>query len=279
MTAIPTVAASLFERLKQCGDPRKSWRWPKGDPDYVAKLGLGPEHVPVLMEIARLRIDEESLPDDPVAWHAPIHAWRAMAQLRAVPAVSLLLDMLDPMDAAGDQWHLEEFPQALALIGTPAFDPVAGYLADESHADFSRACAAHSLCCIAQKHVEMRERAVASLSERLSEHERMCDLNAFLISYLIRLKATESAELIERVYAAGHVDEQIVGDWGTVRRELGVEGIGLVSQVPARRRPLLSLRPPESSVPEPTGRSFKSRERQKLKKQRSARRRNRGKGR
>lgn len=271
----------LFEQLKGCGDPRQSRGWAKGEPDYIARLGLGPQHVPALLDIARRRIDDEEWPEDESAWYAPIHAWRALAQLRAVAAVPLLLEMLDPMDADGDDWHLEEFPDAFALIGPPAFEAVAGYLSDASHSEYARVCGAHALCRIAQVHPHMRDQAVKTLTECLGRYvQNGSDLNSFLISYLVKLGAAGSTELIERAYAARRVDEWIVGDWDTVRRRLGVEGMGLAPEKQARRQVQLPYWPgtgqPGSGEAK---RSFKSRDRKKQKQQRKARKRGRGRSR
>ena len=54
--------------------------------------------------------------------------------------------------------------------------------------------------------------------------------NAFLICYLLDLRAVESAEVIERAFAADRVDIMIGGDWNDIRSELGVEGLGLVPE-------------------------------------------------
>ena len=55
-----------------------------------------------------------------------------------------------------------------------------------------------------------------------------------MVGYLLDLDAVESAEVIERAFAAGVIDEMVAGDWTTVREELGVTGLGLV---PDRPRP------------------------------------------
>ena len=59
------------------------------------------------------------------------------------------------------------------------------------------------------------------------------EFNAFVVSYLLDLDAKESAETIERAFAADCIDMWICGDWHDVRAELGVDGIGLVPERPA----------------------------------------------
>jgi hypothetical protein len=99
---------------------------------------------------------------------------------------------------------------------------------------------------------------------------------------LLNLKAVESAEIIERAFAADTVDETVVGDWGVARRELGVRGLGLIpEECPARRRPMfaphLFLGDPEpTATREATRQKVKDRmAKAKRRQQQKSRRRNR----
>jgi hypothetical protein len=88
------------------GDARDSMgHWP----DYLA-LGLGPEHIPDLIRMAtdeKLHwADSESLE----VW-SPIHAWRALGQLRAESTVEPLLGLLHRIDDDQDDWVGEEIPE------------------------------------------------------------------------------------------------------------------------------------------------------------------------
>ena len=55
-------------------------------------------------------------------------------------------------------------------------------------------------------------------------------VNAYVVTALIDLKATEAAEVIERAHAADCVDVSVNGNWNDVRKELGVPGLGLVPE-------------------------------------------------
>ncbi|HEU5369606.1 MAG TPA: hypothetical protein VFU69_14125, partial [Ktedonobacterales bacterium] len=64
-------------------------------PDY-RELGLGPEHINDLILLAtdhELRWGEED-DDAPEVW-APVHAWRALGQLRAEAAIEPLMAWFD----------------------------------------------------------------------------------------------------------------------------------------------------------------------------------------
>ena len=227
---------STMERLCQKGDPRDTTRWHEGDPDYVTEFGLRQTHIPALVEIVRRWADNDEMPED--KWSAPIHAWRALAQLRAVEVVEPLLAMQNQLDERGDQWYLEEFHDVFGVIGPPAIAALSAYLRDRSNTEYSRISTANGLCEVGKRHPDTRPQIVEVLAGHLAAQESgIYSLNGFLIGYLADLKAVESAEVIERAFAAGVVDEMVSGDWTTIRGELGVPGLGLVSDRPRPRRP------------------------------------------
>ena len=149
-----------------------------------------------------------------------------------------MLEMIGPMEARDDDWYLEEFPDAFAMVGPPAYDKAVVFLDDSSHALYPRVGIAHAIVKIAERHPDLRDLAVMNLSGRLADFENNdAQLNAFLICYLLDLRAWETAGVIEGAFAADEVDIQIVGNWNHVRRELGVEGRGLVPPKLAEAKP------------------------------------------
>ena len=63
---------------------------------------------------------------------------------------------------------------------------------------------------------------VAILADQLKLFMRNGDnINAFLISRLIDLKAVETAPLMKQAFAADLVDTNVVGDWEDVQVKLG----------------------------------------------------------
>ena len=85
------------EKLRRAGDTSETWKWAQGDQDYVKQSGLGPKHIPALIDIAREWIGVEERLDNNT-FYAPVHAWRALGQLRAVETVEPLLAMQKAMD-------------------------------------------------------------------------------------------------------------------------------------------------------------------------------------
>jgi hypothetical protein len=229
------VERSEFLRtcLEQFGDPRDFSRWETGEVNYVTTLELTPADVPDLLAVARKWAEPMDWPDDKdyVAGYAPVHAWRGLAQLGAAEAVPVLLEMLAPLDASGDDWFLEEFPHAFAWIGPAAIPALRDYLADSAHDVFARVCVAHSLQEVAAKHPQTRDEVVKILIEALSRFaDTEASVNAYVVTALLDLKATEAAEVIERAHAADCVDVSVNGNWNDVRKELGVPGLGLVPE-------------------------------------------------
>jgi hypothetical protein len=224
MPESPDIEA-VMDALKRRGRPESTDHWPDGNPDYVTEYSLTQEHVPALIELATTYSDADQ---DDAAVYAQIHAWRALGQLGAVEAVQPLLDVQEELDDIDDDWYLEEFGLVFGLIGRQAIEPVAAYMRDTKRGLFPRQNAAGGLSAIATRFPESREQVVSILVEELSRHDQnQADLNGALVGDLLNLKATEAAEAIERAFEANVVDTTVAGDWGAVRQELGVDGLGL----------------------------------------------------
>ena len=205
-------------RLLNLGDPRDRREWPV----YTA-LGLTREHAP---DLIRMMLDDDLNNADSESrevW-APLHAWRALGQLRAVEAIEPLLSLLRHIDEHDDDWIGEEVPRVFSMIGAPAMPALTAYLADETQGLFARIAAAHSLEWISRRYAATRDQSLATLSAQL-EHFAGQDptLNAFLISYLLDLEDVEAAPLIERAFASDQVDLAVAGDWEDAQIELGLK--------------------------------------------------------
>lgn len=188
-------------------------------PDYLA-MGFAAEHVPELM---RMVLDEEleAGDGDEPATYGPVHAWRTLGLLRAEQAVEPLMWRLE----TDDDWAKEEIPAVLGMIGPAAFEPLRATLARRSQdpEPWGAGAAASGLVEIAQRHPEMRDAAVASLSRQLrwwARHEPV--LNTMLIHDLVELKAVEAAPLMEAAFAANAVDTMHDDDWEDVQVALGL---------------------------------------------------------
>ena len=206
--------------LMKLGDVREQPKWH----DYLA-LGLKPEHMPELVRMASDEALHDADGESSAVW-APVHAWRALGQLRVEAAVEPLLGLLHRIDDEDDDYAGEDVPEALATIGPAALGPTSEYLVNPEHGTFARIAASRTLEKIGQRYPTLREAAVAALTRtlaRFGEAGRDEGLNAFLISDLVNLQAVEAATLIERAFAAGAVDPMVLGDWDDVALMLGIE--------------------------------------------------------
>ena len=209
MSDLATTAANSYaspvNRLLSLGEPRRN-----ESRDYAA-LGLFADAVPELIRMAT----DEALNDGPqkskLVW-APVHAWRALGQLRAPEAIAPLLTLFQRADDS-DDWVMSDLPEALALIGAPAIEPIASFLADSTRGEWARVTAADALGHIGQAHPDLRADCVARLAKQL---EKIADqpetVNTFVISALWDLRAVEAMPVIERAFASGRVDESVNGD-------------------------------------------------------------------
>lgn len=208
--------AEPVSQLLMLGDCREEHEWR----DY-GTLGVGPGQVPDLIRM----VDDDELHE--ADWEsteiwAPIHAWRALGQLRAEAAVEELLGILWRIDD-GNDWVGEEVPVVLGMIGPVAVPKIAEYLDEPLHGVWPRSAAAHALAEISQRHPAARDDCVAVLSSSLQDYAvHHPALNAFLMSYLVDLKAVESAPVMEEAFAADRVDISVQGDWEDVQILLGL---------------------------------------------------------
>ena len=208
-----------LDKLLTLGDPRRFSEWP----DYL-ELGLGPEHVADLIRMATDKELNQADVENLEVW-APLHAWRALGQLRAEAAIAPLMQLFHEQE--GDDWMGAELPKVYGMIGPAAIPALTTYLADESHGIFPRIDAASSLENITMTHPDARPQCIAAITRQLeSFDEQDPTLNAFLISSLVEMSAVESAAVIEQAFAADCVDETIRGDWDDVAVDLGLKEPG-----------------------------------------------------
>ena len=208
--------AGPLATLLALGEPKyaRDFSWP----DYRT-FGIGAEHITALIAISTDR-ELIYLPDEKDArgW-GPIHAWRALGQLRAVEAIEPLICLFH--EVPDNDWIIEEMPDVFALIGTEAFPALDRYLRDSTRPVYSRLIAATSITQIAVTHPEMREQAVEALVEQLVNFKQnSAGMNGVLIANLVELEAVEKADLIQKVFSEGKVDRFIVGDWRDVKQRL-----------------------------------------------------------
>jgi len=183
------------DKLLTCG--MNGWITPDKWPDY-RKLGIGPEHIPDLIRMATDEELNEANEQNTEVW-APMHAWRALGQLRAVEAIEPLLGLLERLE--NDDWVHDELPDVFAKIGPAALPALTEYVADLSHAVSSQISAITSIEKIGKRWSDARGECLPLLDKRLERFEENEPLvNGILVLELVRWGAREAAPLIERAF-------------------------------------------------------------------------------
>jgi hypothetical protein len=209
------------DRLLTLGKPDYKDDWT----DYLA-LGITDEHVPALIDVLQdpgLSWEAHVKGADEAPFWAPLHAWRALGQLRAEAAAEPLVRTLLRSD--DDDWASAEIPEALVMIGPVALGPVRDALpaAVREPEPWLGARLAETVAKIARAHPAVRESAVETLTRQLRVWaDQSGELNAFLVWSLMDLRAVESAAVMREAFEAGAVEESVTGDWEDVQVELGL---------------------------------------------------------
>ena len=190
--------------------------------DY-AGLGLSLNDVAALIHMATDYQLHDGPQNSPIVW-APVHAWRALAQLRAEEAIAPLVGLFRRADEAIDDWINADLPEALAWFGAPVLVPVTDFLANPAHGEWARVAAADTIGCVGKTNPELRADCVARLTVQLERFTEQSEtFNAFLISPLWDLRAVEAMPVTERAFASGRVDESVQGDVEDVQIEFGLK--------------------------------------------------------
>jgi len=221
-----------LDRLLSYGDAlemrKKSSEWP----EYVTELGLGPEHIEGLTQMALDEELDQADSDSLLVW-APLHAWRALGQLKAISAIPGLLTLLE----SDSEWAWEELPEVCAMVGPETIPMVAEFLADKTHSEAARNSSTACLEKIAEIHPKSRTECIKVFTRQLEKMENLLNLNGFLIAALLELKAVSAAPVIEIAFQVGRVDPMVAGDWEDVQVALGL--------IPERKSPPIKNNLPE----------------------------------
>jgi hypothetical protein len=190
---------------------------------YVELFGIGAEHVP---ELIRMATDEYLGSEDASEFEfaAPLHAVRALAELRAEEAIEPLLTIYDKASENDNEWMLETLVDVYTTLGPVALPALEQFLADPLHDVSAQGYVTSIISSIANTYLEARGECIAVVSRRLADFEvNNPQLNDSLVRTLLRMKAVEAASVIEAAYASGRVDDFWGRDWDDAQYELGLK--------------------------------------------------------
>src|SRR4051794_5008900 len=210
--------AAPVRRLLNIGEAR-SYRvseWP----DYCARFELQREHIGDLIRMACDAGLNQADPTSSKVW-APMHAWRALGQMRAEQAVLPLLALLRA--AEDDEAAAEELPAVFGMIGQAAISPLSEFLSDWSNPEAALSRALLGIKEIAARHPECRAECVGILVRMLEpQAETDPTIRGFAVSALIDLGAVEAIDAIRDAFRRDAVDISVAGDVEDVEVEFGL---------------------------------------------------------
>jgi hypothetical protein len=224
--------------------------WDREWPDYLT-LGLAEDQVPDLIRMATDMSLHQSSADSPEVW-APVHAWRALGQLRAEAAAEPLVKLFEDIEI--DDWLNRELPKVLSMIGPATVPTLENFLAGGGQDDLSRISIPGCLGAIAQDHPVAHDDCIRVLVGQLKSYESNDEtLNAFLILSLVELGATETIGTIREAFADDRVDLAVMGDVEDVEIEMGLRTTRSTPPPPNPFHQLLGYDPIEALAEEMPG--------------------------
>jgi hypothetical protein len=214
-----TSYAAPVDQLLSLGELEESRSWR----DYPS-LGLTHADIP---ELTRMATDPKLLEaSEGDAMWAPIHAWRALAQLHATEAIEPLTGLLHRIDDVDDDWAQEDLPIVFGQLGAEAIEPLQRYLADSQKPEYARIAAADGLKQVGRSDRSLRDRCTGILADQLRRFaENPITLNTLIVGNLVELGAKQHATVIEQAYAARRVDTDFARSWREVQQQLGLKPI------------------------------------------------------
>jgi len=189
-------------------------------PDYSAEFGITHEHVGALIGIACDLALHHGDPDSSAVW-APVHAWRALGQLRAEASVEPLLALLTALE--DDDAVALEVPVVFGMIGPAALPHIAGFLSNRATSESPIATAISGLCEIVARYPDCRTECIGILVRTLEPQADTDEtINGFAVAALIDLHAVEAIDAIRDAFRRNAVELSIAGDVEDVEIELGL---------------------------------------------------------
>jgi hypothetical protein len=202
-------------RLLELGEPEWGGNWL----DY-REYGITADDVPELIrlvtDLERYCTEEEGAE----SW-GPVHAWRALGQLRAEAAITPLINLFQEID---DDYFTQDIPEVFGMIGPRALPALAVYLSYPYRDYYARGHAGESIVKIGQGYPETREQCIQFIAGVLEKYEwNDPTFNGFLVANLMDLDAKSMLPLIREAFDSDNVDEMVI-DLDSVLEEMG-EGV------------------------------------------------------
>ena len=199
--------------------------WQSGSSVSLENLNISASDAAYLIAIAKgehlVGLDHNGAAD--AYYDAPIHAYRLLAELSNPDHIPVFFElMVEYNDMPGMELFFEDIPEILAPHGELAIAPTIEMLHNQDYDERLRIYCPEILTAIAKKHIDTRSTIIRESTEYLTQNHFTRKLNAFLISLLIDLNATQEIDVIRACHQAHLADITINGDLESVEIALGV---------------------------------------------------------
>jgi hypothetical protein len=189
-----------------------------------ATIDIRQQHIPELLRIIENSAafwPEGDADSDEV--YAPVHAWRALGQLKAQQAIQPLIDFVEENEELAIDWIMDEVPIVMGMIGPVSIPALQEYLCRSDKLVLASGTVANCLAEVGQQNPESRADCITALQAGLENYATTDEaVNGFVISYLADLKAVEAVLLVEEAYKANKVDKSILGDFEDYQIAVGL---------------------------------------------------------
>lgn len=203
---------TLINTLSRFTQPEPGQR----DTNFSA-LRLTADDAPVLLDMV---LNPEVLEDNEATVWVPLYAWRALKALGTPVAIEQLLPAFAIHQ--DDDWALEELPEVIAAAGERALAPTLAFIRSDED-ELARGLSTRVLTLVAAQHPALKPQIIDQLTDLLEQQSaEEAELNAFIVSALIELKALNALVVINKAYEQGKVAEALVGDFEDVEIALGL---------------------------------------------------------
>ena len=158
--------------------------------------------------------------DSKEVW-VPLHAWRALGQLRSERAVMPLIELFEVL--VEDDWALHELPTVMGMIGSAAIEPLGHYIQQQARDEFARATAMAGLSEIVKQHPTLRSRVLEHYRQYIHQADNTeSTINGLLVSYLLDIDGKELIDDVRDLFNRQCVDITCAGDIEDVEMALGL---------------------------------------------------------
>jgi hypothetical protein len=228
-----TSATPYLHPITQIIRLRDSTHWSDTWLDYAGRYGLTIADIPELTRLCwdddphNLVAEDEDQDEEHILGNWMNHGLRAVTQLDPRAGIALFLKLLGEFPE--DDFLREEAEGMGRHTGAESIEPLTEFLRDVCQDVWSRNAAITTLEEMGRSQPELRDQLVQLLMEMLQNSATMGGeadrriLTANLIASLIKLQATEAADLLAEMFATQDVDEWVTGSWPAAQVELGLK--------------------------------------------------------